>query len=68
MRISDHFLEIERGRYRNIQREKRICQKCNLNEVEDEVHFFFICPKYIQTRIDFENNIYNENPILKSVK
>ena len=45
MRISDHFLEIERGRYKRLKRENRICQYCNVNEIEDEVHFFFRCTK-----------------------
>lgn len=36
MRISDHFCEIERSRYKIIQREKRICKHCNSNEAEDE--------------------------------
>ena len=41
MRISDHALEIERGRYNKINREQRICRQCHLNVIEDEEHFFF---------------------------
>jgi hypothetical protein len=33
MCVSDHFLEIERGRYTRIKKE---------NEVEDEFHFFWL--------------------------
>jgi hypothetical protein len=36
MRISDHVLEIERGRYNKINREQRICRQCHLNVIEDE--------------------------------
>ena len=32
---SDHSLEIETGRYKNIKREERICKNCNLNEIGD---------------------------------
>jgi hypothetical protein len=28
-RVSDHSLEIESGRYKNITREERICKNCN---------------------------------------
>jgi hypothetical protein len=31
MRISDHVLEIERGRYNTINGEQRICRQCHLN-------------------------------------
>jgi hypothetical protein len=45
MRISDHILEIERGRYNKINREQRICRQCPINVIEDEEHFFFHCQK-----------------------
>jgi hypothetical protein len=45
MRISDHVLEIERGRYNKINREQQICRQCHLNVIEDEEHFFFHCQK-----------------------
>ena len=38
-RASDHSLEIESGRYKNITREERKCKNCNLNEIGDEYHF-----------------------------
>ena len=34
--ISNHKLLIEYGRYQNISREKRLCELCKSNEVEDE--------------------------------
>ena len=45
MRIRDHVLEIERGRYNKINREQRICRHCHLNVIEDKKHFFFHCQK-----------------------
>ena len=38
LRISNHNLEIERGRHRGLQAKERICKLC-LKEVEDEIHF-----------------------------
>lgn len=77
MRISNHFLEIERGRFKNIKRENRICQYCTSNELEDETHFFFKCQKYNTIREDFKsqninifeiNNNRTENEMEKLVK
>ena len=42
-------LQIEVGRYRNIQLCDRICPMCNL-AVEDEIHFLCQCPKYSDVR------------------
>ena len=36
---SSHCLKIEKGRYWNIERCRRICDLCNLNTLEDECHF-----------------------------
>ena len=42
-RTSTDSLEIELGRRRNIPSSDRICKRCNLNEVEDEIHFVVAC-------------------------
>ena len=49
-RISSHDLEIERGRYRNIKKENRLCSRCSDNCVEDELHFLLHCSKYKSKR------------------
>ena len=54
-RISNHKLEIEYGRYKNIPREERFCKSYNMNKVEDEYHFAFECQKYETQR----NNSHN---------
>ena len=41
-RISNHKLEIEQGRYKNISAGKRTCKLCNTG-VEDEIHFLLTC-------------------------
>ena len=40
-RSSDHNLEIEKGRYKNIPCQQRLCNACN--NTEDEDHFFLHC-------------------------
>ena len=60
LRISNHKLLIEYGRYHQIPREERICKHCNLNAIENEFHFAFECPKY-------DNLRNNSNNILKNM-
>ena len=55
-RVSDHSLEIESGRYKNITREERICKNCNLNEIGDEYYFFLKCTANHSLR----NNLFNK--------
>ena len=50
MRISAHNLNIETGRFYNLDRHERVCSMCNLKVVEDEYHFILQCEKYIDVR------------------
>ena len=50
IRVSAH-LEIERGWYRKLPVCERMCKYCNVNAVEDEIHFISNCPFY-----DLERN------------
>ena len=52
LRISNHKLNIETGRYNKISRCDRICPVCSL-DIEDEIHFLFDCAKYSSIRDDF---------------
>ena len=67
-RLSAHSLRIETGRYekcrdeggnvkKKLDREQRKCLFCNLDKVEDELHFLFECPLYIKERCLFVNEI-----------
>ena len=43
-RLNNRKLTTERGRYSNIQRERRFCHLCNENMIGDEFHFILECP------------------------
>ena len=73
-RLSAHKLKIETGRYNSQNEyrppEERLCTNCNLQEIENEIHFLIRCPKYEHMRnILFENittnnlhfSIYNDH-------
>ena len=50
-------LNIETGRFRNQPIEQRICNLCELNEIEDELHFLFKCTLYNDCRKIWIENI-----------
>ncbi|XP_031553992.1 techylectin-5B-like [Actinia tenebrosa] len=59
LRISNHDLEIERGRYSSYKKvEERKCFHCT-DIIEDERHFLIKCPLYSKLREEFlmQNNI-----------
>ncbi len=64
-RISDHNLEVELGRYKNIPRELRHCKICKV--LDDERHFFFNCQINNSLRTRFLNLISNNNPDFKQL-
>ncbi|CAG2187145.1 unnamed protein product [Mytilus edulis] len=39
-------LEIEKGRYRGVPADRRLCKVCRTGSVEDEKHFLLHCPTY----------------------
>ena len=51
LRLSDHKLEIELGRRKNIPSDQRFCKQCKVkNKIEDEYHFIIDCKKYSNQR------------------
>ena len=54
-RCSDHTLEIESGRHKNIKVDERTCKVCK-TEIEDERHFLFACPLYVELRSRYLNS------------
>ena len=57
-RLSAHTLLIEKGRYQNIERGKKICQMCDTTDVEDEYHFILNCPFYTNLRLLYIKKYY----------
>ena len=60
-RISGHNLNIEKGRYVNVDRNDRKCSLCNMNEIEDEYHFILQCPIYEISRKRHIKKYYYQN-------
>ena len=44
-RMSSHDLNIERGRFNNpiTPKNQRICTRCEINEIDDEIHLLLHC-------------------------
>ena len=64
LRLSSHPLRIETGRYGNnrVERSQRHCQICDMNVVEDEFHFLFICRRYTHLRKTYIKRTYYTRP------
>ena len=64
LRTSARNLRIERDRYATprIPPDKRICIKCNMGHIEDELHFLLECPLYSNERQAFINSIMQSVP------
>ena len=67
-------LRIETGRWNNIDASLRFCQICDMNEVEDEIHFLFRCSEYNDVRSKFiseickMNNEFKQKNVLEKLK
>ena len=65
LRTSAHKLHIETGRYSRPQKtplKDRVCNFCNLEELEDEIHLILKCPFYAVARNTFLNRIVEVIP------
>lgn len=49
-RLAAHDLCVCTGRWQNRSRQQRICDRCSLQQVEDEFHMVFECPFYQDIR------------------
>ena len=50
LRLSNHRLRIETGRFINEPLEHRLCIFCDQNNIENEEHFLVLCPAYNNIR------------------
>ena len=55
-------LAIEVGRYHNTSEDDRLCEMCDLNEIENEVHFILYCPYYDDLRTAWFQRVLNKDP------
>ena len=61
-KLSDHELNIEKGRHKNIKRQERLCPCCSLKkQIENETHFLLECPYYNKLRQGFMVNLISHN-------
>ena len=63
-RLSSHDLEVEKGRFLNIDRENRKCKLCNTNKIENEYHFLLVCPLYNDIRKKYFKRYFCSWPTL----
>ena len=66
-RMSAHRLMIEVGRSAKIDLDHRLCPKCNLNSVEDELHFLCMCPTYSNERAKLMQTVEAISPLFKQL-
>ena len=60
-------LNIETGRYKNVELSERLCTLCDDNLVEDEVHFLCCCRFYSDLRDTLYNHAREANPEFDSL-
>ena len=74
MRVSSHSLRVQTGRYgaNRIPRNERRCIYCDMNDIDDELHFLCKCPcfddlrrTYIKRYFYTRTNMYKLIELLK---
>lgn len=70
LRVCNHKLAVERGRYCNIERNNRFCDNCNSNELGDEYHHLFICKNenIVKLRMKYLRKSYYVKPSVYKLK
>ena len=58
MRIRSHMLKIETGVRLKTDANKRICNSCSMQEIEDEAHVTLRCPAYEHIQANFQQLTY----------
>ncbi len=61
-RTLNHKLPIQKGRILGIDRNDRLCGKCNTGDLGDEYHYIFQCPFFSEDRKQFLKPYYNKHP------
>ena len=61
LRLSNHCLNIETGRHRNLPKQLRFCPFCP-NSIESEVHFLIECNTYNVLRKEIQREVVQNKP------
>ena len=64
LRVSDHKLEIEKGRHNKVPKEERWCRVCDSGEIETEEHFLIKCKFYDNLKLRYQFIQYENMDIL----
>ena len=67
MRCGTFPLEVEKGRYRNVPANQRICKMCNSNAIEDETHFLLFCERYSDVRANLFRELSSHHDVVINV-
>jgi exonuclease III len=67
LRLSSHKLMIEKGRQLRLPLQERTCQKCTLNEVEDEFHAIMHCEAHTNDRETLFNYLNGDSPLWETL-
>ena len=69
LRVNNIKIPIETSRWRNINREDRICQKCSLTLIGDEFHYLFVynCHDIFELRNKYIPNHLTANASLEKM-
>ena len=54
-------LTVETSRFTGIKRDDQVCPICDTNNVEDELHFLFTCPKFSDLRKIMFSKVWRYN-------
>ena len=60
-RCRSHRLPIEEGIFSEINKESRLCTKCDLLDIGNEFHYIFKCPSLQSERKSFQPSILAHN-------
>ena len=62
LRLSNHRLPVETGRWENIPIEERKCTVCEDNDIGDEFHYLFVCNYFKSERKQFLTPYFYKKP------
>ena len=59
---TNNKLPVNVQRYEGIDRQDRLCRKCDLKDVGDEFHYLFVCPFFNKKRNELLPKKYIKTP------